>query len=321
MNRITVVGAGAFGTALAVALATQNDGVTLWARNSEAAAEMQAERSNSRYLPGVIFPKGLSVSSEQDVLESAEIILLVVPTQKLRSFLEAYKSALSDKTFVVCCKGIEAKTGCLPSELARQVLPDCKVSVLTGPGFAGEIAAGMPTALTLAGGADAPELQVALSTSTLRLYLSDDPVGAQLGGALKNVIAIACGMIMGAKLGESARAALITRGYAEILKLATDMGAKRETLRGLSGFGDLALTCTSMQSRNYALGFDLGKGGSEQTGNTVEGVATAAAVVALAKSRGVEMPISQMVAAVLDRSLTIAEAMELLLSRPLKAES
>ncbi len=320
MTAITVAGAGAFGTALAIALAKEGHQTNLWARNAAAAKDMQASRVNARYLPDARFPEALTANHDAKALAAAEIVLLAVPTQNLRPFLKGHARQLAGKTCVLCCKGIEKDTGLLPSRVTADILPDARIAVLTGPGFAQEIAQGLPTALTLAAKGECATLQAQLSTQSLRLYLSSDPIGAQLGGALKNVIAIACGIAIGAGLGESARAALMTRGYAEMLRLAVDMGADPTTLSGLSGLGDLALTCTSMQSRNYSLGHELGTGGAMAGGTTFEGVATARATMVLAQQRGIDMPLSRIVTAVLEHDLTITEATKALLSRPLTSE-
>lgn len=320
MSRITVAGAGAFGTALAVALARDGRDVTLWARSPESVAAMAGARRNMAYLPAIGFPEGLSVSADPSVLE-ADTVLLSVPTQKLRGFLDTHGARLAGRNAVLCCKGIETGTGLLPAGILAKAAPKARASVLTGPGFANEIAGGLPTALTLAASDDVgPKLQALLSTGTLRLYLSNDLDGAQLGGALKNVVAIACGIAIGAGLGESARAALLTRGYAEMQRLAIRLGASPLTLAGLSGLGDLALTCTSVQSRNFSLGHTLGQGGGMAGGTTYEGVATARAALTMAEPLGVDMPIARIVADVLERNLTIGEAVDDLLSRPLKAE-
>ena len=321
MSRITIAGAGAFGSALAIALARRLENVSLWARDETAARQMQSTRMNPRYLGQARFPDGLHVTSKPDAIENAETLLLAVPTQKLRGFLRTHRAILNGTTCVLCCKGIEKETGCLPSQIVADLLPASPVAVLTGPGFATEIAQALPTALTLAAEGDVGAgLQAQLSTDTLRLYLSTDPTGAQLGGALKNVVAIACGIAIGAGLGESARAALMTRGYAEMGRLAVRMGARPETLAGLSGLGDLALTCSSLLSRNYSLGHSLGQGGQKSEGTTFEGVATARATVSLAKKYDVDMPIVGIVSAVLEGSLTIEQATKALLSRPLKPE-
>jgi glycerol-3-phosphate dehydrogenase (NAD(P)+) len=318
MTEISVAGAGAFGTALAIALAKGGKPVTLLARDAGAAGAMQDSRENIKYLADVPFPEMLTATADSQSLATSSAVLLAVPTQKLRGFLETNASQLAGKTCVLCCKGIEKSTGLLPSQITRAVLPDADMAILTGPGFASEIARGLPSALTLA--TENKGLQAQLSTDTIRLYQSGDPIGAQLGGALKNVIAIACGIAIGAGLGESARAALMTRGYAEMVRLAVNLGGQRATLAGLSGLGDMALTCTSMQSRNFSLGHTIGRGGAMAGGTTFEGVATARATVTLADKRAIDMPLSRIVAAVLEQSLTIPEAVDALLSRPLKSE-
>lgn len=321
MTKIAIAGAGAFGTALAIALAAEGNSVSLWARDGDAAHDMQANRRNARHLPAAAFPATLQATADPSALATADAVLLAVPTQSLRNFIQAHQDVLAGKTCVICCKGIEKGTGNLASQIVADLLGDVPTAILTGPGFASEIARGLPTALTLAMVGDtATALQQMLSTRSLRLYLSPDTTGAQLGGALKNVIAIACGITIGAGLGESARAALMTRGYAELRRLAVNMGADPATLSGLSGLGDLALTCTSMQSRNFSLGHELGTGGEITSGTTFEGVATARATLTLAERRGVDMPLSKIVTAVLEHQLTIAQATEALLTRPLTSE-
>jgi len=322
MSGIAVAGAGAFGTALAIALSAPARDVTLWARDGGAARTMQAARENARYLAGARFPDHLTATGDRAALNKATTVLLAIPSQHLRGFIEINGAELADKTCVICCKGIEKETGLLPADIVQGMLSNAKVAVLTGPGFAAELAAGLPTALTLAAtGQGASRLQALLSTGPLRLYLSDDLTGAALGGALKNVVAIGCGITIGAGLGESARAALMTRGYAEIRRLAIDMGAKPATLSGLSGLGDLALTCGSEKSRNFSLGLRLGRGQTPPGSTTVEGVATAHACLTLAASRGIEMPLTSIVAKVLKGRIDIPEAVDALLSRPLKPEN
>jgi glycerol-3-phosphate dehydrogenase (NAD(P)+) len=309
---IAVIGAGAFGTALAVAQAAEGRRVALWGRDGGAL------RAAGR-LPGLSFPDTLAPATDLAALGAAEAILLAVPAQQTGPFLAAHGDALPDAPLVLCAKGVDARTLQLQTEIAAA--SGRPLAALTGPGFAAEIAAGLPTALTLAC-ADAAlgrALQAGLSTRRLRLYLTDDLVGAQLGGALKNVVAIACGIAEGARLGHSARAALMTRGFAEMTRLAVAMGARPETLAGLSGLGDLSLTCNSLQSRNFALGRALGAG-EARPGGTVEGVATARAACRLGDRMGVELPIAAAVADVLDGAATVAEAMEALLARPLREE-
>ena len=316
---VAILGAGAFGTALAVTLA-QNGPVTLWARDGVQAREMQAARQNTRRLPGVILPENVSVTAEIGAAMQADVILLAMPMQQMAGFLRAHVAPLNGKVLVACSKGIDLASGQGPSAVIAEACPDARPAVLTGPSFAADIARGLPTALTLATGADDPALQHQLSTPSLRLYRTTDLIGAELGGALKNVIAIAAGVVIGAGLGDSARAALMTRGFAEMVRLATALGARPETLAGLSGFGDLVLTCTSAQSRNFRYGQALGSDQPFDTATTVEGVATAKAVSILAQKRGIEMPVATMIAALTDRRITISEAVQALLSRPLKEE-
>lgn len=315
---VSVLGAGAFGTALAISLAGKGP-VTLWARD---AGDMAKRRENARRLPGCPFPETLAVTDSLEEASEAEILLLAVPMQKLRSVLEEHKDALHGKHLVACCKGIELSSGVGPVSVITQTIPDATAAILTGPSFAADIARGLPTALTLAC-ADAKAgkyLQAELTTANLRLYRTTDTIGAELGGALKNVVAIASGAAIGAGLGESARAALMTRGYAEMQRLAAHLKAEPTTLAGLSGFGDLTLTCTSEQSRNYRLGQSLGQGTPFDSSTTVEGAATARAVDALARKAALDMPITRAVAGLLDNQLDVAGAMKSLLTRPLKEE-
>lgn len=321
MSDIAVLGAGAFGTALAVSLARDGRKITLWGRNPEQINDMRKGRENAARLPGVALPDGLSVTSDLGDI-TADVVLMSVPMQQLDRFAAENSAILNGKTLVTCCKGLDLQRELTPAAILAEHCPNSPLAVLSGPSFAVDIAAGMPTALTLAmqDDAEGAKLQSLLSTATLRLYRSDDITGVELGGALKNVIAIACGMAMGAGLGESARAALMTRGYAEMARLAFSLGGRPETMAGLSGFGDLVLTCTSKKSRNYAFGYDMGANSQTAPGVTVEGVATARAVANLSKSAGIDMPITRTVAAILDGNLTLTKAMETLLSRPLKKE-
>jgi glycerol-3-phosphate dehydrogenase (NAD(P)+) len=313
---IGVLGAGAFGTALAVALAREGRSVALWARDVARVADMARERENSARLPGVPFPDGLALTADLADLSDAEVLLLALPMQALGGFLAHHD--VTAPILVACCKGLDLATLTGPTALIRAARPGARAAILTGPSFAADIARGLPTALTLAGGDEA--LQRLLSTANLRLYRSDDVAGAELGGALKNVIAIAAGVVIGAGLGDSARAALMTRGYAEMTRLALALGARSETLAGLSGLGDLVLTCTSTQSRNFRFGQALGQGQGFGAGVTVEGIATARAVSRLAAARGIDMPVTAMVAALVDQRITLPEAVQALLSRPLRQE-
>ena len=315
---ISVLGAGAFGTALAIALGG-NGPVTLWARDP---ADMETSRQNTKRLPGFPFPQTLHVTGDLALALEAGTVLLAVPMQQLRGFLRAHATALRGKALVACCKGIELETGAGPVQIITEEVPDARAAILTGPSFAADIARGLPTALTLAAQDDdtAKRLQTELTTRAMRLYRTTDTVGAELGGALKNVVAIACGTAMGAGMGESARAALMTRGYAEMQRMAAHLGADPDTLAGLSGFGDLTLTCTSQGSRNYRLGLSLGRGEAFDAGTTVEGAATALAVARVATEADLDMPITMAVAGLLDKTLDVKEAVHSLLNRPLKEE-
>jgi glycerol-3-phosphate dehydrogenase (NAD(P)+) len=318
---VGVIGAGAFGTALAISLA-HDQPVTLWARDPDHAHEMHTARMNARYLSGCIFPDALSVTSEFSDLSKHETLLLAVPLQRLRDLLRAHENDLQGKALVACCKGIELNTGKGPVQIIADEVPTAVPAILTGPSFALDIARGLPTALTLACAlrATGQDLQHQLTTPNIRLYRTSDTVGAELGGALKNIMAIACGATIGAGLGDSARAALMTRGYAEMQRMAATLGAQPETLAGLSGFGDLALTCTSEQSRNYQLGLSIGLQTGFDPKITVEGAATARAVHKVATERGLDMPITDVVVRLLDQTIDIRDALAMLLARPLKEE-
>jgi len=319
-ERIGVIGAGAFGTALAIAQAMAGRQVTLWARNPEQAGDMARLRENPTRLAGVPLPDGVTVTSDFATAASAPVVLLALPTQTLRPVLAAQATALSGRMLVACSKGVELGTGLLATQIMAEMVPGAQTAVLTGPSFAVDIARGKPTALTLATTAPGAEaLQDALSTRNLRLYLSDDPVGAQLGGALKNVVAIAAGITTGAGLGESARAALMTRGFAEITRFAESRSAQAATLWGLSGFGDLVLTCTSDKSRNYRHGRAIGAGQVPDASQTVEGVTTAHAMAA--SNDHDALPVTCMVSALLNGQVALPEAIERLLTRPLKRET
>ena len=315
---ISVLGGGAFGTALAITLATKGP-ITLWARDP---ADMQIARENKARLPNCPFPDALSVTGDLDEALRSQTVLLALPMQKLRGFVREHAAALAGKSLVACCKGIELSSGAGPVQIITEEVPTAQAAILTGPSFAADIARGLPTALTLAVADDAvaQRLQAELTTPSLRLYRTTDMIGAELGGALKNVVAIACGTAMGAGMGESARAALMTRGYAEMKRMAEYRGADPDTLAGLSGFGDLTLTCTSEGSRNYRLGLSLGRGETFDAGTTVEGMATARAVAKVAQDAGLDMPITMAVAGLLDKSLDVKTAVHSLLTRPLKEE-
>ncbi len=317
---IAVAGAGAFGTALAVAFAKKAP-VRLWARDTAMVETMRSTRANPR-LPDVILPENIEVSADLETVFEADTILLAVPAQQISAFLTAHADRLAGKTIVSCAKGIDLTTLKGTASSISELVPTATAAILTGPSFAADIAKGLPTALTLACADDVigKQLQAELSTRTLRLYRTTDVIGAELGGSLKNVMAIACGACIGEGMGDSARAALLTRGMAEMMRLSIAMGGQSDTLMGLSGFGDLVLTCTSEQSRNYRFGLALGRMEGFDPTITVEGVATTHAVAKLAREKGIEMPIVTMLSGLLDGKSSIAEAIQGLLSRPLKEE-
>lgn len=317
---VAILGAGAFGTALAVAL-SENGPVTLWARNPDMARQMSETRVTPR-LPDVTLPNNIHVTSQLDDALLHRTLLLSTPMQSLSSLLNQIDIPLRDHALVACCKGLDLSTQTGPTAVIQRAKPHAIPAILTGPSFAADIARGLPTALTLAC-QDAPRgtaLQTQLATPGLRLYRTTDVIGAELGGGLKNVMAIACGATIGAGMGDSARAALLTRGFAEMTRLSVHLGARPETLAGLSGFGDLALTCTSDLSRNYRYGQALGRGDPFDPMITVEGVKTAQAVCKLALTQGLDLPICQMVHHICTQSLSIAQAISTLLARPLKEE-
>ena len=320
MSEISVYGAGAFGTALAIVLAETERKVSLVPRNTDHQAAMQISRTNEHRLPGVRFPKTMAVSDASQ--DPSSTCLIAVPMQSLSEFLSGTPALAGATNIITCCKGIDLNTGLGPTAIVQNTFPDANAGILSGPSFAVDIAGGLPTALTLAmKDPNAVKIvQHELSTTTLRLYRTDDVTGVEIGGALKNVVAIAAGISIGAGLGESARAAIITRGYAEMLRFAVARGAKAETLAGLSGFGDLVLTCTSAKSRNYSFGLDLGAGKVAKKGVTVEGVATAQALAKIAKTAKLDLPITRAISALLDNKSSVAETIQTLMSRPLKKE-
>ncbi|MDE0968498.1 MAG: NAD(P)-dependent glycerol-3-phosphate dehydrogenase [Octadecabacter sp.] len=319
--KIAVVGAGAFGTGLAISLAA-NGPVTLWARDSDAANAMAETRENTKRLLNHKIPDNVFITSDLEHVFIAETVLLVIPSQKLGDWLAKHAHRLAGKRLIACCKGIDQRTLRGPVAQIEAHVPDAIGAILTGPGFAADIAKNLPAALTLAckNKDEGANLQNCLSTSTLRIYLSHDVIGAELGGALKNVIAIACGVCIGAGLGESARAALIARGFAEMQRIGHALGADPETLMGLSGFGDLALTCTSDASRNYRYGFAIGAKDNSDQNTTIEGAATAVSVTNLAEYHDLDLPICHMVAELSSGKIDPETALLTLLSRPLRKE-
>lgn len=318
--RISILGAGAFGTALAVTL-SQNDAVLLWARDQDVANTAQATRIIPK-LDTVELPDPITITGDLAKAIESDILLLAIPAQQIPTFVKTNRDSLAGKIIVSCSKGIEIETLTGPATSIQSLVPDAMPAVLTGPSFAKDIARGLPTALTLACPSETAgkSLQQALTTPNLRLYRTTDLIGAELGGALKNVIAIACGACIGMGFGDSARAALMTRGFAEMQRLALHIGARTETLAGLSGLGDLALSCTSDLSRNYRFGLALGQGQAFDPSITVEGAATARAVANLAKRDDLDLPISSAVAAIVTGAMNVNDVLKALLSRPLREE-
>lgn len=321
-----VLGGGAWGTALAQAYAADGTPVQLWAREPEVVAAINAERRNPVFLPSAELAPSIAATGEMALMDNLPVLLVVAPAQHLGKVL----SGLTDRPrdLVLCSKGIEAGTGRLMADVAREALPQAKIAVLSGPTFAHEVAAGLPTAVTLAcsgGEAQWARLGTLLSRPTLRPYYSDDVVGAEIGGAVKNVLAIACGVVDGLGLGQNARAALIARGYAEMTRFGLALGARAETLAGLCGLGDLVLTCSSTSSRNFALGKALGEGLSAAEAlsgklSVAEGAHTAPVLAELAQQRGIAMPIVDAVARLLTGAAPAPQVVAELLARPLRAE-
>lgn len=321
-RRIAVLGAGSWGTALANLAAHAGADVALWARDAEHVAQMQATRANERRLPGVRLADRLTPTADLAKAAKADAVLAVVPAQAMRAMAQSLAPVLAHGVPVICCaKGIERGSADFMSDVFAEVLPDNPYAILSGPSFAEDVGKGLPTAVTLAAHnlALAERLARMLATPSFRLYHSNDVRGVEIGGAAKNVLAIANGIAAGRGLGASAGAALVARGFAELIRFGRAYGAQPETLMGLSGLGDLVLTCGSAQSRNFALGLALGRGENPQ-GKLAEGAFTAAVLVEKARERGVDMPISQAVDAVLASRLDIAGAIDALLSRPSKAE-
>ncbi|MEO1241319.1 MAG: NAD(P)H-dependent glycerol-3-phosphate dehydrogenase [Pseudomonadota bacterium] len=326
---ILVVGGGAWGTALAHLCAGNGVETTLWAREDKVVSAINSGHENTVFLPGVPLAPGLKATNEISAAANAEAIVFVSPAQHARAVLGELKHvAASDAPIALCCKGIEQKTGLMMTETLSEVWPEARPAVLSGPSFARDVAMGLPTAVTLACADEALGKRWAATVGAMhfRPYLSVDLIGAELGGAVKNVLAIAAGVVEGRGLGDSARAALIARGFAEFQRLGVALGADAQTMAGLSGLGDLILTASSPQSRNMSLGIELGKGRMLQEvlkeRNTVsEGVATAGAVTALAAKADIEMPICAAVAALVDGEKSVDQIIADLLARPIKTET
>ena len=328
IQSVSVIGGGAWGTALAQTLALGDKRVTLWAREADVVSDITSRHVNRSFLPGVDLDPRIRATSDLAAAAANDALLIVVPAQHVRSTLVSLARSLRSGTPVVmCAKGIEQASGKLMGDVVTEALPEAQLAVLSGPSFASDVARGLPAALTLAcrNEATGRALASTLSSRQMRLYWSSDVTGAELGGAVKNVLAIAAGIVEGRGLGASAHAAIVTRGFAELRRFGEAMGARPETLLGLSGLGDLVLTCGSPQSRNMSLGRALGEGkrlndilGSRTA--VTEGVTTAAAVVRLAREKGVEMPIAEAVHAIIEGRIGVDDAIAALMQRPLKAE-
>lgn len=322
--RIAVLGGGAWGTALALTAIRAGNDVTLWARDAATVEAINQRHENPRYLPGIHLDSRLrATDNPANALSGATVVLAVTPAQTLSGLLDTIKPyTVEGVPLMLCAKGIDRQSGRLLSEIAAEALPENPVAALSGPSFASDVARGLPTAVTVASrdGDLAVRLAALLSSAHFRCYSSDDLTGVETGGALKNVLAIAAGAVAGAGLGASAQAAMVTRGFVELRRLGAAFGARPETLMGLSGLGDLILTCSSDQSRNFAYGLALGRGEPLEGRPLAEGVATAKIAARIASERGVDAPIVSAVDQILDRQLTVDEAVAALLSRPLKSE-
>lgn len=330
MKKIGIIGAGAWGTALAQCLANGGLDVLMWAREPEVVESINATHENTTFMPGIPLNNAIKATDSMTNTVDCDTLLVVTPAQHVRGTLESLKGDIAEgKPVILCSKGIEIESGLLMSQVAEEEVPSATIAILTGPTFAAEIVRGLPTGVTIAAKDKdvAQEIREGLSSKHLRPYITEDMIGTQIGGAVKNVVAIACGIVMGRGLGESARSALMTRGLAEMGRLASAMGAKKETLMGMCGVGDLVLTCTSMQSRNYSLGVALGEGKSmddimeERKGKAVtEGVHTAEALRTMAKKHAVDMPIADIVHKCVGEGVPIDECIEEMLDRPLRPE-
>ena len=324
--KIGIVGGGAWGTALAQVAASGGRETLLWALEDDVVGAINDRHENPAFLAGIRLDDAVRATSDLTELQTCDAWMVVTPAQHMRAVLEQAGGA--GKALVLCSKGIEERSGELLHKVARDACPDAQVAVLSGPTFAHEVAKGLPTAVTLAAEdrALAGQLRDRIAQPTFRIYVTDDVAGAEIGGAVKNVLAIACGVVEGRGLGQNARAALIARGFAEMTRFGLALGAQRETLAGLSGLGDLVLTCSSTSSRNYTLGKGIGEGRSaaellaDRT-TVAEGAFTAPVLARLARERGIDMPIVEAVDALIAGRANVVEVLEALLSRPPKAEA
>ena len=325
-ERLAVIGGGAWGTALAQVVAAGGRGTLLWAREPEVVEAVNSRHENIVFLPGQQLDPAIRATSDLGEAQEADAWLVVTPAQHMRAVFDEMPEC--DKPMILCSKGIDERSGLLLHDVARSACPNAEVAVLSGPTFAHEVAAGLPTAVTLAAEdqALAESLRQRIARPNFRIYLSDDVIGAEIGGAVKNVLAIACGVVEGKGLGQNARAALIARGFAEMTRFGLDCGARRETLVGLSGLGDLVLTCSSTSSRNFSLGKGIGEGRSAaellaDRRTVAEGAFTAPVLARLAAERGVDMPIVAAVDGLLAGRFSVDQLLEQLLSRPPRQES
>jgi glycerol-3-phosphate dehydrogenase (NAD(P)+) len=329
LQTVGILGAGAWGTALAIVARRAGRDVFIWAHEAETVADINQKHRNETFLPGIKLDEAIEATERFNQVANCDMLLMVTPAQHVRFIAgELAPFARHGQPLVLCSKGIEQTTGKLMSQIVAEALPAAEIAVLSGPSFASEIAKGLPAAVTLATEEEAQgaALAHALSHPQFRCYWSEDVVGCEIGGATKNVYAIGAGIVAGKKLGANAHAALVTRGFAEMARFGAALGGRRETLSGLSGLGDLVLTCGSPQSRNMSLGIELGKGQSLEDVlakrlSVTEGVYTAGALVEMAAARGIEMPIAQAIHAVISGLATVDEAIEALLARPLRAEA
>lgn len=324
-TKIGVIGAGAWGTALAQVLSEGQKELLLWVRETEVVDQINQVRENQSFLPGHRLRDTIRATQDWDAIAACDMLLLVTPAQHLRATLEALPD--TDAALLLCCKGIEAKSQMLLSEVAAELRPDNPLAILSGPTFAHEVAQGLPTALTLACESEAlwERLNPLIAQASFRPYYSDDVIGAEIGGAVKNVLAIGCGVVDGAGLGQNARASLISRGFAEMLRYGAARGARAETLSGLCGLGDLVLTCSSTSSRNFSLGRGLGEGQSAKSllsdrMTVAEGASTAPVLQQDARARQVDMPIVDAVCALLAGEADVQSVVTQLMKRPLVSE-
>ena len=323
--RLGIVGGGAWGTALAQVASAGGQETLLWALETEVVEGINNRRENPVFLPRITVNRAIRATLDIDELSACDAWLVVTPAQHMRAVLERARECR--KPLVLCSKGIEEKSGQLLHKVAKEACPGARVAVLSGPTFAHEVAKGLPTAVTLAAedAALAEELRERIKRPTFRIYVSDDLAGAEIGGAVKNVLAIACGVVEGRGLGQNARAALIGRGFAEMTRFGLALGAKRETLAGLSGLGDLVLTCSSTSSRNYSLGKDIGEGRSaaellSDRKTVAEGAFTAPVLARLAKEKNIDMPIVDAVDSLIGGRASVDQVLDALLTRPPRAE-